>query len=91
VADGAARLERGIERVDGRSRHPERTGNPLALENENRSIDCAHPGHVRFPWFDESDNAPRRMIFQFFQKCFSLLRRAALQTDFAGFLVFQSQ
>ena len=43
---GAARLERRVERIDRRARHAEPAGNTLPFENENRSVDRAHPGHA---------------------------------------------
>ena len=91
MADRAARLERRIERIDRRARHAESAGDPLPLENENRGIDRAHPGHVRPPFdLTMAENAPRRGDFSIFSEIFFTYRRnSRLATDFAGFSVFQ--
>jgi hypothetical protein len=49
VADGAARLHGGIERVDGSTRNAEGDGNSLALEHAHGGIDGSHSGHVSLP------------------------------------------
>ena len=47
MTDRAARLERGVKRIDRSAGNAEGAGHAFFFEHANRGFDCFHPGHMR--------------------------------------------